>query len=158
MSLLIQFSWFLYNATNMLSAVITIVYWTVVFKPELDTMTFLVHGFKSIMAIMDIFLSKRPCRLLHFYHPLVLFVAYVAFSLIFWAVDGRNENGLSYIYPILNWNNLGLTVPIVFIGLVFALPVFHCFFWILHQWRDRWIEYFLKNDDSAVNEEQGIPL
>ncbi len=158
MGLLIRFSWFLYNATNMLSAVITIVYWTVVFKPELDTMTFLVHGFNSIMAIMDIFLSKRPCRLLHFYHPLVLFVAYVAFSLIFWAVDGRNENGLSYIYPILNWNNLGLTVPIVFIGLVFVLPVFHCFFWILHQWRDRCIEYLLKNDDSAVNEEQGIPL
>lgn len=150
MSVLTQVSWFLYNATNMLSIVITVIYWTYVFVPEIDAMSFLIHGFNSIMAIVDIFLGKKPCRLLHFYQPLVLFVAYVAFSLIFWAFGGRNEAGLSYIYPILNWENLRLTVPFVFIGLIIGLPIIHAGLWTLHQLRDFCCNRTVKDHASNV--------
>ena len=88
-------------------------------------MNFLVHGFNSIMSICDILVSGRPCRLMHFYHPLVVILANIAFSSIYWAAGGLNNDGSSYIYPVLNWDNLSLTVPFVTIGLFIALPVVH---------------------------------
>lgn len=63
-------------------------------------MNFLVHGFNSIMSIGDILVSGRPCRLMHFYQPFVVLLAYIAFSSIYWAAGGLNANGDSYIYPV----------------------------------------------------------
>lgn len=63
-------------------------------------MNFFVHGFNSIMSIGDIIVSGRPCRLMHFYQPFVVLLAYIAFSSIYWAAGGVNSNGDSYIYPV----------------------------------------------------------
>lgn len=79
-------------------------------------MNFLVHGFNSIMSICDILVSGRPCRLMHFYHPLVVILANIAFSSIYWAAGGLNYDGSSYIYPVLNWDNLSLTVPFAWLS------------------------------------------
>lgn len=138
MTLLTKFSWFLYNTTNMTSVIITGVYWALLFTPgsPLGAIDFLVHGFNSITSIVDLFISKRPCRLLHFVHPLVVLMAYVAFSAIYWAAGGREPSGLSYIYPVLDWENLGLTVPFVAVGLFVGVPVVHTLFWGLHLLRD----------------------
>lgn len=99
-------------------------------------MNFFVHGFNSIMSIGDILVSGRPCRLMHFYQPFVVILAYVAFSAIYWAAGGVNSDGLSYIYPVLNWDNLSLTVPFVTIGMLIILPIVHALLWSLHQLRD----------------------
>lgn len=99
-------------------------------------MNFLVHGFNSIMTIFDILVSGRPCRLMHFYHPFVFWLAYIAFSSIYWAAGGVNPSGNSYIYPVLNWDNLDLTAPFVVIGLFVALPIVHALLWGLHLLRD----------------------
>ena len=138
MNWLAKLSWFLYNSTNMTTVVITIIYWVVLFESgsTLEAMNFFVHAFNSIASIGDLLLAKRPCRLMHFYHPLLIFLAYTAFSAIYWAAGGRNEDGLSYIYPVLDWENLGLTIPFVSIGLVIALPIAHFFIWALHLLRD----------------------
>ena len=75
--------------------------------------------------------------MLHFYQSLAALGPYVVFSAIYWAVGGRRENGLSYIYPILNWENLSLTVPFVTVGLMVGLPIVHGLIWSLHLLRDR---------------------
>lgn len=74
--------------------------------------------------------------MLHFLQPLAALVPYTVFSIIYWAAGGRRENGLSYIYPILNWENLHLTIPFVLVGLTIGLPLVHCFIWSLHLMRD----------------------
>jgi hypothetical protein len=118
-------------------------------------MNFLVHGFNSIMSICDILVSGRPCRLMHFYHPLVVILAYIAFSSIYWAAGGVNSNGNSYIYPVLDWDNLGLTVPFVTIGLFIALPVVHTLLWSLHKLRDYLLRSRIKRKFMAKSVTDG---
>ena len=102
----------------------------------LGAMNFFVHGFNSIMSFFDIFLTKRPSRLMHFYHPMVIMLAYTAFTAIYWAAGGHTDTGSSYIYPVTNWENLQLTLPFVIIGLFVVLPIVHFLLWLLHQLRD----------------------
>lgn len=113
----------------------------------------LVHALNSVMSISDIFISKRPCRMLHFHHSLAALIPYVTFSAIYWAAGGTRENGLSYIYPILNWENLSLTVPFLMMGLIFGLPFVHGIIWSLHLLRDRLIRC-CKCDDHHDHQSQ----
>lgn len=113
----------------------------------LEAINFLIHGFNSITTIIDAVVSGRPCRLMHFYQPFVVILAYVAFSVIYWVAGGVNSNGDTYIYPVLDWDNLGLTVPFVTIGLFVAIPVVHALFWGLHQLRD----YLLRSRTGKVS-------
>ena len=115
-----------------------------------QALDFFVLGLNSITSMTDIVVSKRPCRILHVYHPLVALLAYTAFSAIYWAAGGRDSNGLSYIYPILNWENLKLNVPFATIGLIVLLPIVHIMLWVLHLLRD-WA--FSKTNVNRQNEE-----
>ena len=119
-------------------------------------MNFFVHGFNSIMSFFDIVVSKRPSRLLHFYHPLVILLAYTGFTAIYWAAGGRTDTGSSYIYPVTNWENLKLTLPFVVIGLFVVLPIVHFLFWLLHQLRDFCFRSCHKKD-LQVESEPSIP-
>lgn len=152
---LARLSWFLYNVTNLLSLVISVVFWAVLFTPGkgLKDRDVLVHALNSVMSISDIFISKRPCRMLHFHHSLAALIPYVTFSAIYWAAGGTRENGLSYIYPILNWENLSLTVPFLMMGLIFGLPFVHGIIWSLHLLRDRLIRC-CKCDDHHDHQSQ----
>ncbi|EFX69514.1 hypothetical protein DAPPUDRAFT_258434 [Daphnia pulex] len=89
------------------------------------------------MTLCDIFISKRPCRILHFHHSLAVFLPYVTFSIIYWAAGGRRENGIPAIYPVLNWDNLPLTIPFVLAGLTVGVFFGHALVWALHLLRDR---------------------
>lgn len=101
----------------------------------------LVHGINVIMSLTDIFVSRRPCRMSHFFHSAGVIIPYFVFSLIYWAAGGRRENGLSYLYPVLNWDNLSVTMPCVTVGLVVGLPTVHGAMWALHWLRDRTISF-----------------
>ncbi len=138
MTSLSKFSWFLYNVTTLTTLVITVAYWALLFTPgsQLEAVDFLVHAVNSIVSMSDLFISKRPYRILHFFHPLAFLTAYAAFSAIYWAAGGRNENGQSYIYVYLNWENLNSTIPFVAIGLFVLLPLIHAGLWVLHYLRD----------------------
>ena len=100
------------------------------------------HAFNGIMALTDMSLSGRPFRLMHFYNPLLVLLSYVVFSAIYWAAGGVTERGLTYIYPILNWEDLSTTGPVVSIGCFVALPLLHASIWALHLLRDY---IFLRN-------------
>lgn len=109
------------------------------------------------MTIIDIVVSGRPCRLMHFYQPFVVWLAYIAFSTIYWAAGGVNENGDHYIYPILDWDNLGLTVPFVTIGMFVALPITHTFIWGLHLLRDFTVRKCVNRKNKNQETREGQP-
>lgn len=118
---------------------ISVAYWGFLFPSRSSTLQpvdFLVHGVNLIVSMSDLFISKRPYRILHFFHPLAFLTAYVAFSAIYWAAGERNEDGLPYIYVFLDWENLEFTVAFVTIGLFILLPLIHFLLWGLHCLRD----------------------
>lgn len=105
-------------------------------ETQFEAMSFFTHGFICIASLSDIFVATRPCRLLHFYQPVLVVGLYVVFSVIYWAAGGRNSNGSPYIYPVTNWANPGLTVPLVMGTVLVFIPLIHAFLWVLHQLRD----------------------
>lgn len=54
---------------------------------------------------------------------------------------------MTSIYPILNWENLDLTIPFVLFALAVILPVIHCFIWALHILRQRTIVGRINRDN-----------
>lgn len=120
---------------------------------RLNAMNFLVHAFICIASLSDLFIGVRPCRLIHFYQPVLFAVAYFIFSLIYWAAGGLNPKGFPYIYSITNWANPSLTVPLVVCTVLIFVPIIHTFVWVLHQIRD-WLFLRIKGNNSvqAVNE------
>ena len=49
---------------------------------------FLTHGYNSLACLLDIFISDRPWKSLHFFWPVLMGFTYAAFTLIYWAAGG----------------------------------------------------------------------
>ena len=76
--------------------------------------------------VIDTSLSAIPVRLLHFLYVLLYFLIYLVFTVIYWLLGGTNNQGNTYIYKGLDYQdfkpiNGGL---LVFFHLV-VLPVLH---------------------------------
>lgn len=159
MTILAQVSWTLYNITNALTVLIAVTYWAILFPPGdeygekkkvkcinhnffsyagemLKAMNFFVHGLIWIVSAGDIFISLRPCRLLHFYQPVLFVVSYFIFTLIYWAAGGRDPKGFPYIYTITNWANPSFSIPLAVCTVLIVVPLIHTFVWTLHQVRN----------------------
>ena len=73
-------------------------------------LTFLAHALNSIVAALDLLISGRrnPQHVSHFIGPLGVGVAYVTFTIIYFAAGGTAEDGCSpYIYEALDWRSFG---------------------------------------------------
>ena len=55
---------------------------------EAEYLNFFIHGANSISCLMDIFISRRPMKLLHFYFSMVYGLAYAIFSIAYWQLGG----------------------------------------------------------------------
>eukprot|EP00095_Tigriopus_kingsejongensis_P007448 maker-scaffold403_size186359-snap-gene-0.46 protein:Tk07448 transcript:maker-scaffold403_size186359-snap-gene-0.46-mRNA-1 annotation:"rolling stone" len=147
--LLYQISWALGTCFSNAALVITLIYWLGLHKfvEEYGLLTtswdyylnFFVHALNTIFCLVDMFLSNRPYRLLHFYLPIGYGVFYVLFSLIYWGAGGLglcNEDGcVNYIYPILDYSgHPWWAVATVAIALV-VIPIGQCIWFGLFKLR-----------------------
>ena len=80
---------------------------------ETDINSILKHYINSVFVVLNLLLTKKPYRILHFYIPVIFSVIYILFSLVY--QKGFNQNA---IYTALDWN----IVPNVFLY-VFGLPL-----------------------------------
>lgn len=72
------------------------------YRPDgLDIST---HVLNTIFILTDTSLSRVPVRLYHVIHPIFFFVVYVMFCVIYWAGDGVNTYGYTYIYSWLDFD------------------------------------------------------
>merc|ERR1719376_634452 len=95
---LYKLSWVFSTTTFDLALLITIVYWTALYKYVVaehllttrlaNYLNFFVHGFNSISCLVDTWLSRRPIKALHFYMAMVYGACYAIFSLVYWATGG----------------------------------------------------------------------
>ena len=88
-------------------------FFSVQFFLEIDTNSILKHYINSVFVLLNLLLTKKPYRIIHFYIPVIFSAIYILFSLVY--QKGFNQNA---IYSALDWNN----VPNVFLY-VFGLPL-----------------------------------
>lgn len=154
MSILIRLSWIIENCTNVIALTITLVYWTVLYKGKTDDllMNFHVHAYNSIYVVINLFLTHRPVRLKHFYHPLLFGIFYLLFGIFYYAARGTDEHGNRYIYNIIDWGNPGPTLMYV-VGIFFVILIIHMFVYTLH-----WLRLKLHRCCSKDMLDGGLPV
>uniref|UniRef100_A0A1L8D935 Putative conserved plasma membrane protein n=2 Tax=Nyssomyia neivai TaxID=330878 RepID=A0A1L8D935_9DIPT len=102
--------WALHNSTLVMSIIITIIYWSILFDAEIhvaDAVNVLTHATNSVFMFIDILIVAYPVRIYHACHSLIFGLIYVIFSVIYFAAGGTTKAGTTYIYNVLNWNNPG---------------------------------------------------
>ena len=146
------------SATFSIALGISLVYWSflhpIVIENGMLNSTaaklgnFIIHGCNTLACLLDIFISNRPWKPLHFFWPIVFGLCYTSFSVIYWGAGGlgmcfdeKPEEGVivqvgdqwcaPYIYPeILDWETKPMQAVITIAIGVAALPFLH-FFWML---------------------------
>ncbi|XP_034667925.1 protein rolling stone [Drosophila subobscura] len=98
--------WGMHIITLVLSIVITIIYWTILYdanESTLDATNVLTHAFNSICMFIDLWIVAHPLRLLHIFLPVLFGVTYAIFSYIYQVCGGINKKGKPYIYHVIDW-------------------------------------------------------
>ena len=128
-----KIDWLLFNVACTVGTVTTISYWTIFPRWEETWLPLdLQHHLVSLAVILlEMVLSAIPMRILHVIYPMIFGVAYVAFTLILWAVDGNYV-----IYPdALNWNESIQATLVACVAVFVFVPAVHLFFWTLFKMR-----------------------
>ncbi|XP_053628688.1 protein rolling stone isoform X2 [Cherax quadricarinatus] len=107
--------WALQNLVFLPALLITSAYWTAIYDPvyPVTALNAEVHIINSVYVLVDLWVVASPLRILHFYIPLCFMIVYLVFTLIYWAVGGTTPDGKSAIYPIVDWDNLSVTLPFI---------------------------------------------
>lgn len=86
--------WFLSTSSNMYAFLVTIIYWCVLYKTEInaiDLNNIVVHCTNSLMLIVNLVIVKQPERFGLFLYPLTCGFIYLAFTWLYPFLGGRNK-------------------------------------------------------------------
>ncbi|XP_051159727.1 protein rolling stone-like isoform X2 [Leptopilina boulardi] len=139
LSPLLKSYWFLYVVTCTLALSVTIIYWSVIYNPQIhsvDILNILLHVFNSILMIVDMCMVKIPIFLFSAWWCLIVALLYVLFSIIYYAAGGVDKLGNHFIYAILDWKKPMRTVIVCLVVTIFLLIV-HGVFCLLAKLADR---------------------
>lgn len=123
----LKFYWMLWNHSICFAIVISVIYWTLLFKHENHSglNNYLVHATNSIVLIIDLLIIRHPHRVLHFLYPMACGSFYMIFTLVYTLLGGTDRNRYNFVYPVLNWINQPTKATIVGVGCVVFLGVSH---------------------------------
>ncbi|XP_042870204.1 protein rolling stone-like [Penaeus japonicus] len=124
--------WVMQNLVYLPALLITAAYWSAIYDPQspVTALNAEVHIINSVYVLIDLMIVGGPVRVMHFYMPLVFMFLYAAFTLVYWAVGGTTPEGNAAIYPILDWDNLTVTLPFV-ICCTFFSPLMQGVVWLI---------------------------
>ncbi|GAB0089035.1 Protein rolling stone [Sergentomyia squamirostris] len=131
--------WALHNSTLIMSVIITIIYWSILFDSNLHTVdatNVLTHATNSVFMFIDILIVAYPVRIYHACHALVFGGVYIIFSVIYFVAGGTTKTGSTYIYSVLNWNNPG-SAMLTFLGVCALGIIIHLivyFIYLIRTW------------------------
>ena len=108
---------FFYLGINM-ALFVTLLFWIVVYGISHDITTVTVgivhfHGVNTLFALIDIFVTGVPMKILHVVYPIIFGTFYAVFSVIYYHAHGTDGMGHRYVYSALNW-----CVPLRALGFV----------------------------------------
>ena len=88
-----------------------------------------VHGINAVIAILDIWMSRVPFQLYHFFYTSILTVLYLIFTLIYWGAHHRSISGV--IYSILDYGNNPYAVLFAVVLILLPILIHLAFFGIV---------------------------
>jgi len=137
MSFVEKSGWFLANSASSIAIMISLFFWIFLFQYEEKNSygdTF-VHGVNSISVLSDLLVSGRPMVWQHCFHPILAGCAYLAFSVVYWALGGVDPYGHPWIYPMVDWGEKPITGAVTAIGFAAGLLVTHILLCLLTRLR-----------------------
>lgn len=119
--------WAMHTIATTAAVCISISYWSVIYKPEqqtIDAVNILTHAMNGIMMLVDLLIIAHPLRIAHVYLPVFFAFIYVIFNGIYYLAGGTDRFGRTYIYDILNWEKTVNAILACLIGFIF-IAVMH---------------------------------
>ena len=123
--------WVLYTMSISLSILVVILYWGLIYIPDIDFDYFSYvsisgHILSGVFGVIDICVTTIPTRVLHVIYPFIFGSVYIVFSAIYYAAGGTNHFGSPYIYRNLDYDgNPSGAVTLILITLFAAVPFIH---------------------------------
>ncbi|XP_061186460.1 protein rolling stone-like [Saccostrea echinata] len=108
-----KLSWLLSDIVHVFSIIVTTIYFGAIYPTLTVTESQLfndlnMHAFNTVFVLIDIAISARPVRFLHFLYPIIYGLVYTAFSLVLYGASGTViYNVLDYSQPLYP----SITVP-----------------------------------------------
>lgn len=96
-----------YLGVNM-ALFVTPLFWVVVYgiSRDITNLTpgiYNFHGVNALFALIDIFVTGVPMKILHVVYPIIFGTCYAVFSVIYYHAHGTDGMGHRYVYSALNW-------------------------------------------------------
>ena len=115
--------WVLYSVTITVTIFAIIAYWGLVYDPVIEPITYanlLKHLITGVMAVVDLFVTAIPIRVLHVIYPITYTVIWILFGGIYYVAGGTDVYGNRYIYEVLNYETyparaIGLAIVVAFV-------------------------------------------
>lgn len=125
--------WVIYNIAAAAALLVTLSFWTVISRSNPSAISVIVHGVNSILMVAETMLSSMPVRLFHVIYPMFYEIAYIVFTVIYWASGGTNSFGGSFIYPQTDYSGRPVfsavsLICLFFIALPFCQSILFCFY------------------------------
>ena len=134
----LKFFWFIHVIAATAGLFVTAGYWSVLAGDDpVDANNITKHALNSVFMVIDTCLSSIPVRLLHSLYAFLYILIYLVFSIIYWLLCGTDNQGNTYIYKSLDYDNFKPTVGgqlVVF--LLVVLPVLHLILFGITKLRD----------------------
>ncbi|CAH1244008.1 Hypp7195 [Branchiostoma lanceolatum] len=117
--------WVLYNVVFSAGLFITIAFWALLADDE-GPYSILFHAINSVVIVIDVVVSGLPYRLLHFVYPSAFALAYMLFTVIYWAAGGTDFFGRPWIYPVIDYGgNPAMAAGVAAGSVLVAIPLCH---------------------------------
>lgn len=130
-----KFSWFLFCIATPAAVIVSVVYFASVFpnyhRNYLNFEDANLHLMNSVLVVLEFTLAAFPFRLLHIVYVYCYGLAYVVFSVIYWAFDNSNV-----LYPrVLDWNHPVSTIIVMVVLFVVGFPLMQLILFGIYQLR-----------------------
>ena len=141
-----KIQWVLYNMATVLAIGISVLFWSLLYDPDtVDELDYEVdggvnlntHAINGLVALIDIFVTGIPIRLLHIVYPVAFTSTYVVFTGIYHAFNGTDVNDDPYIYPVINYGDYpGTATGVVFAVTFVFIPLLYLFIFSMYLTRE----------------------
>lgn len=128
-----QVYWLLYNISTNTSVLMAIGHWNNVFEDHsfyANVLTKEVVGMGLI--VMETLICGIPVRVCHVVYPMLFTILYIIFTAIYYASGGTDIQGRSYVYRLLDYENINLWSGGILVLTVFvAQPLIQLAFYVV---------------------------
>ena len=136
-----KIQWVLFTIGTEFAVSISIIFW--IFFFEFNVYSLHVHMINGIVAVLDLWITGIPIRLLHLAYVLLFGFVYILFTVLYYTFNGTDVCGNRFIYPILDYGSKGSGALGLLIGCTLGyLTTVHLLFFIQYLAR-HWITGYI---------------